>query len=134
MQDWKVIFSSYLNSGVYYVEKSSNARLIRKAASTNGLDHTFIDLKKSHDKNSFLKTVADALKFPSYFGMNWDALNDSLTDMSWKLAAGQVIVFTNFNSIFENMAAEVEIIRNIFDSSTQHWRQRKVQFYIVIFE
>ena len=34
------------------------------------------------DKESFLRVVSIALKFPDYFGHNWDALNDCLTDMS----------------------------------------------------
>jgi RNAse (barnase) inhibitor barstar len=132
MQDWKNIFSSYSNSGVYSVEKSSNVRQTKKAALVNGLDYTSIDFKNSLDKSSFLKTVSDALQFPSYFGMNWDALNDFLTDMSWKKATGYVIVFINFNSISENMAAEVKIIKNIFDSTALYWRQNKVQFYIIL--
>ena len=134
MEDWENLFSSYLNSGVYSIGNSSGIRLIRKAGFLNGLDFTHINLSKVIDKSSFLKTVASALKFPSYFGMNWDALNDCLTDMSWKPAGGYIIFFANCKSISENLAAEIEIIRNIFNSSAQYWRQKKVQFYIILSE
>jgi RNAse (barnase) inhibitor barstar len=132
MQDWNTIFSSFSNSGVYGVEKRSNVRQTKKAALINGLDYICIDLKNSLDKSSFLKTVADALQFPAYFGMNWDALSDFLTDLSWKKAIGCVIVFISFNTIYENMAADVKIIKNIFESTALYWKQNKVQFYIIL--
>jgi RNAse (barnase) inhibitor barstar len=41
------------------------------------LDGSLID-----DKATFLAAVAEALAFPAYFGMNWDALNDCLRDVT----------------------------------------------------
>jgi RNAse (barnase) inhibitor barstar len=134
MENWETVFGSYSNSSVYNITNNTNIRLMKKAAIKNGLDFTYMDLKKVVDKDSFLMIMSRTLKFPTYFGMNWDALNDCLTDMSWKPAIGYVIVFTNFKSISENMAAEIQIIRNIFDSSAQYWKQKKVQFYIVLSE
>lgn len=132
MADWETVFSSYSNSGVYSIDKISDIRLVRKAAFMNGLDFTNINLNKVTDKRGFLKTVGRSLKFPSYFGMNWDALDECLTDLSWKPASGYVIVFSNFKSVCENMATEIEIIKKIFESSAQYWRQKKVQFNIFL--
>ena len=38
-----------------------------------------------------LKAVAVALRFPDYFGMNWDALDECIRDLSW-LPTGQVVL------------------------------------------
>jgi Barstar (barnase inhibitor) len=35
------------------------------------------------DQDSLLQEFAQVMNFPSYFGHNWDALSDSLTDLSW---------------------------------------------------
>lgn len=40
-------------------------------------------------KEMLLRALADELKFPDYFGMNWDALNECICDLSW-LPAGHV--------------------------------------------
>ncbi|MFF4155310.1 barstar family protein [Streptomyces sp. NPDC001678] len=36
-----------------------------------------------HDKAAFLDRCATDLEFPEWFGRNWDALADCLTDLSW---------------------------------------------------
>ena len=35
------------------------------------------------DKRSLLHLFAARLSFPKYFGSNWDALDESLSDLSW---------------------------------------------------
>lgn len=132
MENWATVFSSYLNSGVYDMNERINLRQIKKEASAKGLDYTSINLKQILDKSSFLKTVAAALKFPSYFGMNWDALNDCLTDLSWKKAAGFVIIFVNSKSVSENMAADFKTIKSILEASAEYWKKKKVRFCIIL--
>jgi hypothetical protein len=39
-----------------------------------------------------LQRIANALGFPSWFGGNWDALFDCLADLSWRPAAGHVLL------------------------------------------
>ena len=35
------------------------------------------------DKKALLSLIASLLRFPNYFGSNWDALDECLTDLSW---------------------------------------------------
>ncbi|MBN1691257.1 MAG: barstar family protein [Dehalococcoidia bacterium] len=130
MEDWEVIFSTYLNSGVYLAPAADAD--IRDAARAGGLEFAEVDLKGVKDKRGFLKTTAAALGFPSYFGMNWDAFSDCLTDMSWRPAAGYVILLKNHRSFAVKNPSEAQTAERIFDSSAQYWKQKKMPFYVIL--
>lgn len=134
MNYWEKIFGSYLNSGIYNSGPVRKNSLIKKVAARNNLNHTIIDTKRVIDKNSFLSTMAQSLDFPAYFAMNWDALSECLTDMSWKPASGYVLVLTNFRAVRGNIASDLEIIQRIFDSTVQYWKERGTGFYIILSE
>lgn len=42
-------------------------------------------------KQKLLRTLAEELRFPAYFGHNWDALEECLRDLSW-LPEGKIQV------------------------------------------
>jgi RNAse (barnase) inhibitor barstar len=132
MNDWTGVFGSCLTSGIYTVTPGTDAGNIRKAAAAGGLHFLRVDLKGVKSKLDFLKKAARVLKFPGYFGMNWDAFSDCLTDMSWMPAPGYVLFFSNFQLFAENDPASVNVIRHIFDSTVEYWKHREVLFYIVL--
>ena len=39
-----------------------------------------------------LRAVARALQFPDWFGGNWDALEDCLSDLAWRKGEGHVLL------------------------------------------
>ena len=45
-------------------------------------------------KAELLDAVAEALDFPAWSGRNWDALVDSLTDLSWLQPTPHVLVWS----------------------------------------
>lgn len=42
-----------------------------------------LDARRCADKDALLESVGEALHFPDYYGMNWDALEECLFDLSW---------------------------------------------------
>jgi RNAse (barnase) inhibitor barstar len=131
VEDWAERFGSYLNSGVYSVTQDSEAD-IKEAAHARGLEFAVVDLKGVKDKKGFLKKAAGALGFPAYFGMNWDAFSDCLTDMAWRPATGYVILLINHRSYAAKDPSDAHTARRIFDSSVQYWKQKKVPFYVIL--
>ena len=47
-----------------------------------------------------LTRIASAMKFPDDFGMNWDALTDSLRDLSWLNPKGVLVVLENSRDLW----------------------------------
>lgn len=58
-----------------------------------------LDGAKLQNKEELLLTIATGLQFPSYFGHNWDALLDSLTDMGWLPAKGYVLILLHSDAL-----------------------------------
>ncbi len=75
--DW---FKDSAKAGVFHL--TADVRGIAEAAEAAGLAVFRIDIGHAHDKKDFLNDVSKAMKFPDWFGGNWDALADCLKDLS----------------------------------------------------
>ena len=81
-------------SGCYRIAGLSPA--VVSAAS--GFRLTTLDGSGVVDKPGFLARMASALAFPSWFGMNWDALADVLGER-WGNGAGEVLTLDGFSGL-----------------------------------
>ena len=77
-------------------------------------------------KEELLKNIAQALDFPDWFGHNWDALEDCLTDLSWRNAPGYVLLFENAKP-----GDELGVLLDILRSSAEWWAGRGKPFFAV---
>jgi hypothetical protein len=129
MKDWGKIFKSCGNSGLFTAGSSTSFDEIGQTAVKSGLNYIYIDLIHVDDKQSFLKVLAEKIGFPSYFGMNWDALKDSLTDMP--AGHGCVIALDNIRGYAQAEPDGMRTVRNIFKYTAGYWKKQAVAFYVL---
>ncbi len=108
-------------SGVYRVP---DALAIREVLGQQGKAPAEVPLAQG--KEALLSAIAASLDFPEWFGGNWDALEDCLTDLSWRPHSGQVIVFTG-----ETGKDELGILIDVLRSASESWRDRGRPFFAV---
>ena len=66
--------------------------------------------------------------FPQWFGGNWDALFDCLADLSWRPAAGHLLLLENAE-LFRREAPEVfDTAVAILQDVAVYWSRRNVTF------
>jgi len=106
-------------SGVY---RAPDTNAIDAATAGSGLDVVLIDAARKP-----LEKIAGALSFPTWFGGNWDALEDSLGDLSWRSGDGHVLVFTAYPE-------ERELLMDVLRSSAQYWAARGKPFFAVFID
>lgn len=100
----------------------SDATLARVLAD-GGWRHTGLDLTGVTDKPAFMDRCAAALDLPAWFGRNWDALADCLTDLSWAPPArGRLIVVTNWREFALAAPNDWSIAQELFAEAADHWR------------
>jgi hypothetical protein len=78
------------------------------------------------EKDLLLKRMAAALDFPQWFGENWDALEDCLSDLSWRNAAGHVLIFEGAKA-----GDDFGVLTDILRSSAEYWTGRGTPFLAV---
>ena len=88
-----------------------------------------LDLGNNTDKESILRIFSESLKFPRYYGNNWDALYDSLKDLEWLNGSNVLIVLSNIHQSKELKFHKVLI--EILNETKIYWRNdRKFNVYI----
>jgi hypothetical protein len=108
-------------SGVY---RAANAAAIRDATAGSDLDVVDIDAGSKP-----LDRMASALAFPDWFGGNWDALEDSLGDLSWRKGHGHVLVLTGYPE-----GSERAVLIDVLRSSAEYWAGRGRPFFAVLID
>jgi RNAse (barnase) inhibitor barstar len=81
------------------------------------------------DKPQLLENMASVLGFPDWFGHNWDALEDCLTDLSWREAPGYVLVMDSAQP-GDDLGVLVDILR----SAAESWAGRGKPFFAVFID
>ena len=131
MIQWGQVFSRAANSGVVETESVSTGE-IRQAAQMSELAFYHLNLAHISGKDGFLKAAADALEFPAYFGANWDAFEECLTDLSWHDAKGVVLLVEEVEPFDRDFPEVMETARDIFESVTSYWRGLDTCFFVVL--
>lgn len=90
---------------------------------------------KCTTKQSLLKEFARALKFPPYFGHNWDALDECLADLAdWLPANGYILVFSNSDQLLIDSEEDFRILIEVLQTAANEWasRQPPVPFHAIL--
>ncbi|TDC84015.1 hypothetical protein E1193_07015 [Micromonospora sp. KC606] len=64
---------------------------------------------------------SDALLFPSYFGWNWAALSDCLTDLHWLPADGYLVIVENAPRLLPDSTHDQHTLFRILARAVHHW-------------
>jgi len=115
------VLDGAVESGIHQLDDLDDAATIAARVESIGWRCFVVDGTAVSDKASFLAAVAAAGEFPEWFGHNWDALADSLSDLSWAPAAGYVWLLEHHDAYAAS--AEWPLVRDLFEAAAQRWVQ-----------
>lgn len=119
------------NAGVYSVGNQDIGPL-SAAMRDAGLRVTTIDLHGCNDKRTLLARIAAQLDFPQSFGGNWDALSDSLRDLSWLKANGYALFFSDADGLQEDAEKEFDTFLDVLAEASAAWSRQDVPFWAFV--
>jgi RNAse (barnase) inhibitor barstar len=118
--------------GVWFVPSGVDSKALQKLAKGAGFAFFHIDGKNIARKEQLLNHVATALHFPTDFGHNWDALEESLTDLEWVDADGYLIYYDHIDPLLEAHPDQFETLVEILRDAVASWKEDGAAMIVVL--
>lgn len=107
-------------AGAYFVDAHDREALV-EAGAAQGFAVLPVDLRGCDRTDDALRAIADALRFPDWFGGNLDALADCLGDLSWLPATGYLLLLDHSDDWRARAPAEVDTVLAILNDAALRW-------------
>jgi len=124
MTDLRTLLTEGLRPGVYRWPSDHTPDRVRRDATAAGWAFVLLDTSEVQDKSGFLDLCATAFDFPRWFGRNWDALADSLSDRS--TGEPEVVLWKGLHHLLEHDHDTVDVALQIFAEDTTNSGQLRV--------
>lgn len=91
-----------------------------------------IQARNARDKLAFLNAVAVALGFPDWFGQNWDAFYDCLTERAADAGGDLVIVFDDVSGFARVDPEEFATAADALRDAAEYWDEQGRRLIVLI--
>lgn len=85
----------------------------------------------TNGKLELFNCFCNQLRFPAYFGYNWDALYDCMVDLNW-ISEHDILIIHNDVPFKEDLNARVIYIKLLFDICSS-WENSAVHKFFIYF-
>lgn len=89
------------------IDKSFNEFITEKGHSEQDTFVAFMDGDKMTTLKGLYNELESSLKFPDYFGGNWNAVDDCMTDLSWINEKKYLIAIANFQNVLSEYEFDI---------------------------
>jgi hypothetical protein len=90
-----------------------------------------LDASSIKDDDTLFAAISESLGFPDYFGCNWDALDECLSDLEWNEAEGYVLFVTGANKFWRDAAYTAGKLVSSWQLVAEQWSQEDIPFHLV---
>ncbi len=112
--------------------RPDDAAALDAAAERAGLARWRVDLAGVRTKGELLARLAERLRFPEWFGDNWDALNDVLAEQAWEQPNGIVLTLEHCSDLAAADPGAFETALEVFDSVAESCYDEDIPFWVLV--
>jgi RNAse (barnase) inhibitor barstar len=120
-------------SGVYLIDETQRDRIARGALFPARYRIAILDGAEAGSREGFFTAIARELTFPAYFGRNWDAVYDCLTDPSVLPADGCAIVLDGYDHLATSQPDQWRIALQVLRDACAFWRPLDRPLYVLLY-
>jgi hypothetical protein len=124
------ILTHYARAGVY-AASPAQLEMASQSAMTIGFDCWRLHLPAAEAAPALLKQIGQALHFPEWYGENWDALADCLTDLSWSDADGFILLLHGSPALRTAQPALWQTLVDLLGEVSSFWCENQVAFWVL---
>jgi len=117
--------------GAWFVESRDRDTLV-EAATLLGMVLLPVELAGIEDKDALLDELATALRFPDWYGANWDALQDCLDDLSWLPGEGYLLLLDHGDALQAAAPEDFATLLEVFDEAARRHAANGTPFWALL--
>ncbi|MEC5387191.1 barstar family protein [Uliginosibacterium sp. H3] len=115
-----------------YLASAAQLQAAEHAAMAIGFDSWSLDVSNVQTAPSLLRHIGQALRFPAWYGENWDALADCLTDLSWSEAEGFVLAVRGSDALRTAQPELWQTLVDLLNEVSDFWRDNQIAFWVLV--
>jgi hypothetical protein len=105
---------------------------LEAAAEGRGWLCVALDSSDVEDKAGFLEVCSEAFGLPEWFGMNWDALEESLADLDLGGAPGILVLWTGWQELAEDAPRDFATALDVLSGAAGGWKRDGVSGGVLV--
>ncbi len=109
-------------AGVFLISPEQRDRVLRREGVPTTVNLIALTGEDVSSREAFFASIARAIPFPDYFGHNWDAVYDCLTDPSVIPANGVVLVLDGCDEMAGREPEQWAIALKVLREACAFWR------------
>jgi|KBSMisStaDraftv2_1062788.scaffolds.fasta_scaffold1473776_1 hypothetical protein len=119
-------------SGLYRLNGDWRSRSLDRLCQLKAVQLVRIDGSTVHDRQRFLAVAARAMRFPAWFGGNWDAFADAVMDLAWTPADAYVVILGDMQRFATRAPQAFHMVLSILEDAAEFWSERGVPFHVLV--
>ncbi|MBK9445762.1 MAG: barstar family protein [Betaproteobacteria bacterium] len=116
-------------AGIYHLPHS-DCKALKQAALAARFGWLQTDFGDSREIAAILKKIGKDLRLPDWYGANYDALADCLTDLSWNTAPGYVLLISGADEIHARDSAAFDTLNEVLAGVIENWQEANIPFWV----
>ncbi len=116
-------------AGIYHLPHS-DCKALKQAVHAAHFGWLQADFGESKEIAVILEKVGKDLRLPDWYGANYDALSDCLSDLSWNTAPGYVLLISGADELHAHDEAAFDTLNDVLTAVIENWQQEKIPFWV----